>query len=145
MTKTPRLIFLVLLLTAPLATAGYGDGDPRLHRLFATFMSPCCWTENLTQHDSPAAVRLRTRIGEMVQSGRSDSEIESALIREYGKRILALPEGAERRWLFWVPPAVGVAGLALVLAFLRRSMKEPPLTAMDVTPADREENWDDFS
>jgi cytochrome c-type biogenesis protein CcmH len=140
-----RVLFSVLLLSAwitPLAKAGYGAGDPRLEKLYSTFMAPCCWRENLTLHDSGAAEELRASIRTMVREGRSDEEIKTALVKRYTKRILALPEGPQRTWLFWTPWLVAAAGLSLVTAFLRRLGKRSGLRVSAGMAAEPVDGWD---
>jgi cytochrome c-type biogenesis protein CcmH len=135
--------FLVSVCVAPLAKAGYGAGDARLEKLYSTFMAPCCWRENLTWHDSGAAEDLRDSIRTMVHEGRSDDEIKTALVERYTKRILALPEGPQRAWLFWTPWLFAVAGLSIVMAFLRRLGKRGGLRASTGTAAaELADGWD---
>lgn len=114
------LIVLVILAAAPVLLAGYGSGNPRLEGLYSTFLSPCCWRENLSVHDSQVAQELRDQIAAMVQAGESDDEIKARLVRAYGKRILTLPEGEERMWLFLTPLVAAVLGLGLVGLALKR-------------------------
>ena len=142
--NTQRLVLLVLFFAITrLASAGYGAGNPRLERLYATFMSPCCWQENLTLHNSQIADELRAQIVVMVQAGRSDGEIRSAFIQKYGKRVLALPEGGQRLWLFWTPAMAGVAGLTIVLIFLKRSKRRASVPVWaGLPPAELDDNWD---
>ena len=111
---------LALFALVPAAQAGYGSEDPRLEELYGTFVPPCCWRDNLTIHESGIADELRVRIKEMVVAGRSDDEIKQALVAEYGARILIVPEGPARGWLFWTPWFLAALGLAFVVYYLRR-------------------------
>lgn len=114
-----------LVLSQPLL-ATYGQEDPRLEKLYGTFMSPCCWQQNLTVHDSPVANQLRDEIRRWVREGRTDEEIKSRLIDRYTARILAIPEGAKRRWLFVIPWAALCAGLVLLTwTILRMRLRDP--------------------
>ena len=46
--RLKEIVLLVALLSiAPFAIAGYGSESPRLEKLYGTFISPCCWRENL--------------------------------------------------------------------------------------------------
>lgn len=141
-----RLIYLVVLLCAaaavPALHAGYGTGDPRLEKLYSTFIAPCCWRENLTVHDSQAAEDLRSRIDTLVAAGQTDDQIKAALVSDYGLRILALPEGSPRVWLFWTPFVVGAAGLALLLVVLRGVKLRSGNLAPAGVPVDLPEGWD---
>jgi len=142
--KTPRLaLFLLFSPITPHASAGYGADNPRIERLYAGFISPCCWRENLTVHNSPVAGELRAEIVLLIQQGRSDDQIKSIFVEKYGKRILALPEGGLGLWLFWTPVLACAAGLAMVSLFVKRSRlaNRAPLLA-GLPPAELDENWD---
>lgn len=137
-----RFGVIVLLAGAGAAYGGYGADSPRLEHLYGDFIAPCCWRENLTTHDSPAADALRGRIQTHVEQGWTDEEIKTALVSEYGARILSLPEGSSRVWLFWTPLAAGLAGLAVVLFRLKR-LRSPQLAAESgQAPAELEPGWD---
>ncbi len=138
------LPYLALVLCAaaavPVLHAGYGAGDARREKLYSTFIAPCCWRENLTVHDSQAAEDLRTRIDRLVDAGQSDNEIKAALVADFGPRILSLPEGRTRVWLFWTPFAVALIALGLVLVALRRMRLRPAVAGP--APADLPDDWD---
>jgi cytochrome c-type biogenesis protein CcmH/NrfF len=123
--------------------AGYGAGNPRLEKLYASYLSPCCWRENLTSHSSREAEDLRAQIAGMVKAGLSDEDIKAALIKQYTKHILALPEGAEALWLFWTPVLAGAIGCTTTLMFVRRSRgKQDAAARSGLAPAELEDNWD---
>jgi cytochrome c-type biogenesis protein CcmH/NrfF len=138
--KNALLTLAALGLSAATLWADYGTEDARRESLYATFIAPCCWRENLTVHDSPAADQLRSRIDGWVAEGRSDEEIKRTLVSEFGPRILSLPEGVTRAWLFWTPFAVAAAGLALLLVALRRLRSRAPMA--DLPPAALPDHWD---
>jgi cytochrome c-type biogenesis protein CcmH len=123
------LLLLALLLLAPPALAGYGSGDARIESLYRSFVAPCCWREDLTIHDSSAARQVRAQIDEMVAAGKSDEQIKAALVYQYGERILIVPEGVTRRWLFRAPWLFGALGLAGVFLMLRRMRHTRPALA----------------
>jgi cytochrome c-type biogenesis protein CcmH/NrfF len=138
------LNIFAMFLAAPFLSAGYGHGDARMEKLFGTFISPCCWRENLTVHDSPVAEELRGRIAAMVQEGRSDQEIKSVLVGEFGKRILSLPEGSQRAWLFATPGAVLAAGLAALVLLLKKLRCRQALPVLaGITPIEVDDHWDE--
>lgn len=131
----------LLALVQPLR-ATYGQEDPRLARLYGSFMSPCCWQQNLTIHDSPVANQLRAQIQQMVREGRTDEEIKSTMIQVHSKRILAIPEGAERVWLFLTPWFAGAVGLLALVWVIRRFRATVPNAALaGVVPAEVDEEW----
>jgi cytochrome c-type biogenesis protein CcmH len=101
--------------------ANPAGGDPRKEKLYATFLAPCCWRENLMAHHSPKADQMRSEIHSMMVAGRSDEQIKQELVDRYTQRILALPEGAAGEWLAWTPWAALLAGLGAVAWFIGRS------------------------
>jgi len=120
---------MLLLMAAAPALAGYGAGDPRLSKLYSSFMAPCCYGGDLTLHNSAAAAELRARISTMVTEGKTDGEIRDVLVAEYGKKILAIPEGSAHTWLFSAPGFFVLLGLVVVGFFLRRMRHTEPKPA----------------
>jgi cytochrome c-type biogenesis protein CcmH/NrfF len=137
-----KSVALMLFLFLPTgALGGYGDGNARLEKLYKSFISPCCWRENLTTHQSTEANWLRTRIADMVHDGQTDDQIKQVFVAEFGKRILSLPEGSVRVWLFWTPAVLLGAGAAALVWLLQR-MKKAPAPAFDHAPAELDPDWD---
>jgi cytochrome c-type biogenesis protein CcmH len=114
--------------------AGYGAGDPRLSKLYSSFMAPCCYGGDLTLHNSPTASDLRARISHMVDEGKTDEEIKNVLVAEYGKKVLAIPEGGAHTWLFSAPGFFVVLGL-VVVGFVLRRMRRAQVSAEQSQPA----------
>jgi cytochrome c-type biogenesis protein CcmH/NrfF len=139
-----RIAFaFAFLALAPSAHARFGDEDPRLERLFSTFISPFCWRENLTVHDSEIAYQLRDRIRAMVLDGWTDNQIKAVLVKQYTRQILALPDGPQGMWLFltpWLATAAGALGVLFLLHRLRTHAAAPAMA--DLTPAELEWGWD---
>ena len=120
MQRIPAAFVVIFLAIAPLALGRYGGENPRLERLFSTFISPCCWRENLTVHDSDIAHELRRQIQTMVGDGRSDDEIKAVLVKQYTRQILAIPDGSQGVWLFLTPWLALLAGSVGVMILLNR-------------------------
>jgi cytochrome c-type biogenesis protein CcmH len=80
--------------------------------------------------DAPQAQRERVFITRMVRQCRSKDEIESALVAQYGPRVLALPKASGFRLAAYVVPALvaacAVAGLGLAAARRRRQSRASP-------------------
>lgn len=116
----------VFLLAREGLRANPANGDPRLERLFQTFISPCCWRENLLNHQSQTAAEVRTEIMRLVAAGKSDEEIKATMVARYSKRILSMPEGGAGHWLSLTPIAATLAALAFVTVIIRRSVASRP-------------------
>ena len=80
--------------------------------------------------DAPQAQRERVFITRMVRQCRSKDEIASALVAQYGPRVLALPKASGFRLAAYVVPALvaalTVAGLGLAAARRRRRPRTSP-------------------
>jgi cytochrome c-type biogenesis protein CcmH/NrfF len=80
--------------------------------------------------DAPQAQRERVFITRMVRHCRSKNEIESALVAQYGPRVLALPKASGFRLAAYAVPALvaasTVAGLGLAAARRRRHPRTSP-------------------
>lgn len=80
--------------------------------------------------DAPQAQRERIFITRMVRQCRSKDEIESALVAQYGPRVLALPKASGFRLAAYVVPALvaafPIAGLGLAAARRRRRRRASP-------------------
>jgi cytochrome c-type biogenesis protein CcmH len=82
--------------------------------------------------DVPSANRERAYIQSLVNQCRSKSEIKTALVAQFGDRVLADPKAKAT----WLVPAIGFVLAAVVLAFgayrwRRRERPTPPAAAVD--------------
>ena len=137
-----RLLALFLVLAAvTLATflilsAGPNpNAIPTAHEVSQRTMSPYC--EGLLLSDCPStdSARLRSRIAEKVESGWTNSQIDSWLVANYGEQVLGKPS----QFVSWLGPLIGIgAGLGALAFFLRKwSPKIEPRSAAAVTEEER--------
>ena len=123
---------LVLAATL-LAAAGCGGDDetPTLAELEKRYICPTCQT-TLELSNSPIADRMRAFIRERIAAGDSASEIEEALVDNFGEGVLAAPPKEGFNLLAWVLPllgaAIAVGVLAVALVRWSRSRPEPGLS-----------------
>jgi cytochrome c-type biogenesis protein CcmH/NrfF len=84
---------------------------------------PSCTDLSVSESNATTAIAVRHQIESMVAAGRSDADIDRALVSEYGQTILLVPPDAGGIPLIWIIPIVLGAG-ALVgvgVLFWRRS------------------------
>lgn len=140
-----RLIPVLFWLAGAVAAwANLANGDPRKEKLYAMFIAPCCWRENLLVHHSPKADELRVEIDTMIAAGQSGDAIKAELVRRHSLRILALPVGVLGRWLDWATPLLALCGAAAVYLFIRRSLRSAspqPATPAGSLPDLPESDW----
>jgi cytochrome c-type biogenesis protein CcmH len=106
---------LLLSLVLALATAA----PPTLSDIEDEVVCPTCQV-TLDQSDAPIAERMRAFIRERIAAGDSKEEIKAELVRQFGSRVLAVPEKRGFDLLAWLLPIGGAllaAGAVGVVAW----------------------------
>ncbi len=98
---------------------------PGASALEGRIIAPCCWTQTIDIHGSPASTDLRREIRARLSAGESAEVIERSLVERYGPKILATPQGSRLGktgvLLAMVMGAAGVGAVALLRRWQRRS------------------------
>jgi cytochrome c-type biogenesis protein CcmH len=134
------LIFLasVLAMSGPVAAA---DIERRARELETLLIAPCCFSQQVSVHQSPAADEVRQDIRKRLAAGETREHILDAYVAQYGKRILSQPpaEGMTRV-LYILPPLAFVLTAALVVVRVRRytapHASRAPVAHATPSPAD---------
>lgn len=124
----------VLSMSGPVSAT---DLEQQARELEAMLIAPCCFSQRVSVHLSPAADEVRQDIRMRLAAGETRDQILDAYVARYGNRILAEPpaEGMTRV-LYVLPPLVLVLTAALVVVVIRRftgSRADQPQAA-DSTP-----------
>lgn len=124
--KAPAIwIVLLFIAAAPVAAAP----QTSLADLEDEVMCPICGTL-LELSSSPQAERQRVFITRLVDAGASKEEVKDALVAEYGRGVLATPEGSGFALSAYLVPAiafaVAVVGLGIGLRRWRRTGERDP-------------------
>jgi cytochrome c-type biogenesis protein CcmH len=109
------LFFLLLMLgLARAASPQAPDIERDARELEAMLIAPCCFSQQVSLHQSPAAAEVRVDVRRRLSAGETRAQILQAYVAQYGKRILVTPpdEGFDRV-LHLLPPL----GLVLTAAF----------------------------
>ena len=120
----------VVLVVALVVGSGIGRSHPsaaqRAEAIEALIRCPSC--EDLSVLDSSAstAVSVRHQIARQVAEGRTDQQIEDALVARYGPTILLSPPTRGLSALVWIVPALAGLGalVAVAMLFWRRSRRD---------------------
>jgi cytochrome c-type biogenesis protein CcmH len=84
-------------------------------------IAPCCWSQQVSVHDSPAATQMRQDIRRRLGAGQTEQVILAAYVAEHGERILAEPPATGFTSLLYVGPYVlGLAGIVVLIVMVRR-------------------------
>ena len=123
-----RLLLLagVLLALAAAGCAGEDEQSPTFAELEKRYICPTCHT-TLELSSAPIADRMRVFIRERIAAGDSRSEIDAALVDNFGEGVLAAPPKSGFNLLAWVLPLVagGIAIVAVAIALRRWSRARP--------------------
>lgn len=120
---SPLLVLLVALAASgPVLDPATLEATAK--RLETKFVAPCCWSQQVSVHQSPAADEvkrdLRTRLGR----GETEEQIVSDYVVQFGDRILVEPPARGfNRFLYVLPPVFLLAGAGLVIVLVRRFSK----------------------
>lgn len=115
-------MLLPLLLAATVSTPAL---PPELERqareLEATFIAPCCWSQQVSVHQSPAADEVRQDIRRRLARGETREQIIDDYVVQFGERILVVPPARGYKLaLHLLPPFLLVASGAGIVVLVRR-------------------------
>ena len=140
---------LAVLALAAAAPAAATAATPRttLGDVENEVMCPVCGTP-LSVAESPQANRERDYIRALIARGKTKAEIKRALVAQYGRNVLALPDSGDGiNWaVYVVPAALVLAALAALAIFVPRWRRRgaaqpnapPTLSEDDERRVDRE-------
>jgi len=99
-------------------------------QLEAKLMAPCCWAQQVSLHQSPAADEIKQTIRTLLAEGKTSEQILDFYVEQYGDRILAEPPARGFSRLIYVAPWVFlVASVGLVIVVIRRLRAVSPAPA----------------
>jgi len=139
---------LVLLIALSVGTPPRGaDLEREARAIDAMLVAPCCFTQQVSVHQSGAAQEVKEDVRRRLAAGETRQQILDAYVAQYGKHILAEPpaEGFDLM-LYVVPPVALVASLGLIALLIRR-ISRPRAAAASAAdsgaPHDFDERLDD--
>lgn len=98
----------------------------RYQQLVEQLRCPKCQNQNLAGSDSPISADLRREIYLMLEEGQSDQQIIDFLVARYGTFVLYdPPKTGVTRWVWLLPPAFLLLGLALLVRVIRSASDRP--------------------
>jgi len=130
--KPLHLLLAVILLTGYTSAMAAGlevfdfsgnvDED-RYKHLIAELRCLVCQNQSLADSDAGLAHDLRREVWELVDKGKSDSEVKEFLVARYGDFVLYNPPVKPSTYILWFGPFVllGVGFLVLLRTLKRRS------------------------
>jgi cytochrome c-type biogenesis protein CcmH len=130
-------IVLVLAFIASVALAidsGPAFEDPILQQRYDNLVNELrclvCQNNSIADSNAMLASDLRREVRELIQAGRTDSEIRTYMTDRYGDFVLYRPPVSPRTWLLWAAPALlllsGIGAAAFVVTRRARAARADP-------------------
>jgi cytochrome c-type biogenesis protein CcmH len=103
-----------------MAAASPASREAEARRLEQELMAPCCWSQQVSVHSSPAAERIRADIRVRLAAGETRQHILDAYVAEYGQAILVEPPARGGNLALYVAPPLALGASAVLLVTLVR-------------------------
>jgi len=111
-------------------TASAQEVDSRVRLIASKLRCPVCQNESVADSQSELSAQMRTLIRDKLAAGETEDQIVGYFVSRYGEWILLEPPRQGVLWFVWLAPAVALlGGTALVIAYLRRSVRPRPYLA----------------
>lgn len=130
------MLLAVLLVLSPGAfgRAESLDIEQQARELEAALIAPCCFSQQVSVHQSPAAAEARADIRRRLRAGETPDQIIQAYVAEYGNRVLAQPpDTGLNRLLYLLPPFALLLTAMLVAVAVRRYTARASASAREVS------------
>ena len=140
------LCVLLLACASTLALAQVSDPAPlrfndraeeqRFHALVTELRCVMCQNQSLADSNAMVAHDMRREVLAWMRQGKTDAQIQDALVARYGEFVLYKPRIDEKTWLLWFGPALLLlAGGFVVARVVRRHAGDKTI------PADDQQEW----
>jgi cytochrome c-type biogenesis protein CcmH len=128
--RPPVIGLLSLLGVVALSFGQPGPGgalETEARAIDAMLIAPCCFTQQVSVHQSAAAEDVRRDVRARLAAGQTRQQILDAYVARYGKRILVEPPARGfALTLYVVPFVLIIASAGLVAVVLRRFTRRQP-------------------
>jgi cytochrome c-type biogenesis protein CcmH len=120
-----RALLLFLMMSTAQASSLYPLATPEQDQLFKKMLSNfrclVCQNQNLLDSNATLAQDLRKEVYELLQQGKSESDIHDYLLKRYGEFVLYEPPLTNKTALLWFGPfVILIIGIATLIITIRR-------------------------
>jgi cytochrome c-type biogenesis protein CcmH len=120
----PTLLLMVNLAAAPALSPQL---EAQARTLETQLVAPCCWSQQVSVHQSPAATEVRQDIRRRLSRGETPQQVLDAYVTQFGTHVLVVPPATGFNvMLYAVPPVALLASAGLVLVLVRRFTQAKP-------------------
>ena len=134
----PTMTQLVLALWMAVAATDPAALEREAKAIEALLIAPCCWSQQVSVHQSPVTDEIRQNIRQLLNDGKTRQQIVDVYVAEYGDRILAEPPARGFNRLFYVGPWLFLFGsVGLVVRRDSKTARTPVAATAAPEPAAR--------
>jgi cytochrome c-type biogenesis protein CcmH len=99
-------------------------------------IATCCWTQPISQHESPTSDQMKAEVRAMVAAGKTREEILDHFVALHGEKVLAVPRQVGFNRLMYILPGIAlVFGTWFVVVRLRGLRAPAAESSSKTTPA----------
>ena len=111
------------------------DLEAEARRIEAALIAPCCWSQQVSVHQSGAADEIRRDVRRRLAAGETRQQILDAYVAQYGPGILAEPSARGFNISLYAVPILLFFASAVTLALVVRRFVRPKAVAADAGAA----------
>ena len=113
--------------------------EQRMHQLTNQLMCPVCDGQTIDGSNAQISQDMRAKVRELLDIGKSNSEIKDYFVLRYGEDILAAPKGVGFNLLAWIMPVFIVfGGISIAFLTLKNMRRSNTQAALAPTPERRD-------
>jgi cytochrome c-type biogenesis protein CcmH len=100
--------------------------EDQVYAIARELMCPVCGGQTVAESSSQLAVQMRDEIRDRLRAGQTREEIIAYFVGQFGEGVLAAPPARGSALLLWLaPPLALLAGLVILIRFVRRHLAVP--------------------
>ena len=108
--------------------------EQRMHQLTNQLMCPVCDAQTIDGSNAQISRDMRAKVQELLNEGKSNSEIKDYFVLRYGEDILAAPKGIGFNLLAWIMPIfIVLGGISITFLALKNMRCSNTKAALTVT------------
>lgn len=98
-------------------------------------VAPCCWSQQVSVHQSPAAEEVRQDVRRRLGRGETSQQIIDDYVVQFGERILIEPPARGYKMMLYVLPPIALflSGAAVTMWVRRAARQGATTTASEAT------------
>ena len=125
-TRLPASFLIALVIAMGHSVALGQPLEDQVYAIARELMCPVCGGQTVAESSSQLAGQMRDEIRRRLRAGESREEIIAYFVAQFGEGVLAAPPARGGTIILWLaPPLALLAGLAILVRFVRRNLAMP--------------------